>query len=103
MSDQDQVINCKDCPNAFTFTAGEQAFYASQSPPLTPPKRCKECRAKKKAANGGGQPTRQAAPPTQVEPQPYDSRGGGGGRKGGKGAGRGGGGKRRDYDGDDRY
>lgn len=44
----DKVLICKDCDKPFTFTAGEQAFYASRTPPLNPPKRCGMCRYKKK-------------------------------------------------------
>jgi CxxC-x17-CxxC domain-containing protein len=43
----DLSILCIDCSEHFTWTAGEQAFFAEKS--LTnPPKRCKEC---KKAKN----------------------------------------------------
>lgn len=46
---EDKTIKCKDCGKEFTFTAGEQAFYAERG--LTnEPVRCKECRALKKAA-----------------------------------------------------
>lgn len=48
MEYKDKEITCVDCKNTFTFTAGEQEFYASKG--LTnEPKRCKECRDKKKA------------------------------------------------------
>lgn len=44
----DKTITCCDCGNDFTFTAGEQEFYALKG--LTnEPKRCKECRDKKKS------------------------------------------------------
>ena len=44
----DKTLTCVDCGNDFTFTAGEQAFYKEKG--LTnEPKRCKECRDKKKA------------------------------------------------------
>ncbi len=40
---QDKVITCKQCGAQFTFTAGEQEFYAEKG--LTnEPQRCKECR-----------------------------------------------------------
>ncbi len=42
----DQVITCRDCGTRFTFTSGEQDFYASRG--LTPPIRCAECRARRK-------------------------------------------------------
>lgn len=46
---EDKTIVCKDCGAEFIFTAGEQAFYAEKGF-KDEPKRCKECRAKKKAA-----------------------------------------------------
>lgn len=89
----DQTLQCRDCQSPFTFTAGEQAFFAERQ--FTPPTRCKPCRQKRKAEkdarDGGGQPQVQAQP---VAPA-YDDRGGGG-RKGGRGGG--GGGRRRDWD-----
>lgn len=46
---EDKTIICKDCGKEFTFTAGEQAFYAQKG--LTnEPVRCKECRNAKKVA-----------------------------------------------------
>jgi CxxC-x17-CxxC domain-containing protein len=40
---QDKVITCKQCGAEFTFTAGEQQFYAEKG--LTnEPQRCKACR-----------------------------------------------------------
>ena len=49
MEFQDKTIICQDCGNEFTFTAGEQAFYKEKG--LTnEPKRCKECRDKRKAS-----------------------------------------------------
>lgn len=41
------TIQCSDCRQAFTFTVGEQNFYAEKG--FTPPKRCPECRATRKA------------------------------------------------------
>lgn len=50
MEFQDKTIICQDCGNEFTFTAGEQSFYKEKG--LTnEPKRCKECRDKRKAAH----------------------------------------------------
>jgi len=41
---RDRVLVCRDCGNDFTFTAGEQEFYASKG--LTnSPGRCPTCRA----------------------------------------------------------
>lgn len=43
----DQTIVCRDCGQAFTFTAGEQAFYAERG--YSTPQRCSNCRAERKA------------------------------------------------------
>jgi len=52
MTYQDKSIQCSDCGTTFTFTTGEQEFYASKG--LTnEPKRCAACRAAKKAQRGG--------------------------------------------------
>ncbi len=48
----DQILYCRDCNQEFTFTTGEQEFYASRG--LTNvPSRCPECRAARKQAGGG--------------------------------------------------
>jgi hypothetical protein len=39
----DMTLTCRDCGQAFTFTAGEQDFYASRG--FTEPTRCADCRA----------------------------------------------------------
>ncbi len=47
--------NCVDCREQFEITAGEKEFYEMKG--LSLPKRCKKCRAAKKARNenrGGG-------------------------------------------------
>lgn len=45
---EDKTLVCADCGKDFIFSAGEQAFYKERG--LTnEPKRCKECRDKKKA------------------------------------------------------
>ncbi|HAI98778.1 TPA: zinc-binding protein [Candidatus Peribacteria bacterium] len=43
----DQEITCRDCGATFTFTEGEQEFYASKN--LSAPQRCKSCRASRKS------------------------------------------------------
>jgi CxxC-x17-CxxC domain-containing protein len=64
----DQVLYCRDCNQEFTFTTGEQEFYASRG--LTnAPSRCPDCRAARKQSGG------------------YQSRDGGGQRGGGGGGG----------------
>jgi CxxC-x17-CxxC domain-containing protein len=48
----DRSLTCRDCGQTFTFTEGEQTFYASRG--FSEPTRCPDCRAAKKAARGGG-------------------------------------------------
>jgi CxxC-x17-CxxC domain-containing protein len=50
----DQTLYCRDCNSEFTFTVGEQEFYASRG--LTnAPSRCPSCRAARKAQMGDRQ------------------------------------------------
>jgi len=49
----DRAITCLDCGQAFTFTSGEQEFYAQRGF-TEPPKRCASCRAIRKAQRNGG-------------------------------------------------
>jgi CxxC-x17-CxxC domain-containing protein len=66
----DRTLTCRDCGQAFTFTAGEQAFYQERG--FSEPQRCPSCRAQRKAQrNTGG----------------YDSAGYGGGSSYGSGGG----------------
>ena len=55
---QDKTIVCKDCGVDFTFTAGEQQFYAEKGFD-NEPKKCKDCRQKAKKnfsrPNNGGE------------------------------------------------
>jgi CxxC-x17-CxxC domain-containing protein len=52
MSLTDQTLYCRDCNQPFTFTVGEQEFYASRGLTNTPG-RCPSCRAARRQ-NGGG-------------------------------------------------
>jgi CxxC-x17-CxxC domain-containing protein len=73
-------MTCRDCGKQFTFTAGEQDFYASRG--FSEPTRCPECRAARKTGRDSGG---------------YGSRGGGyGGDReySGRGGSRSGGGER---------
>lgn len=49
---EDQVLTCRDCGQEFTWTAGEQEFYASKN--LSSPTRCKACRAKRRTERDQG-------------------------------------------------
>jgi len=44
---EDKTLICQDCGQEFVFTAGEQEFYKEKGFD-NEPKRCKECRDKKK-------------------------------------------------------
>ena len=48
----DATLTCRDCGQAFTFTSGEQDFYASRG--YSEPGRCPDCRAARKAERDGG-------------------------------------------------
>lgn len=50
---QDKTLQCKDCGSDFTFTAGEQEFYAEKGF-QNEPARCRDCRIARKNANGNG-------------------------------------------------
>jgi CxxC-x17-CxxC domain-containing protein len=47
----DKTLTCRDCGQAFTFTTGEQDFYASRGF-TNEPTRCADCRAARKASRG---------------------------------------------------
>ena len=42
----DKQLTCVDCEATFTFTKGERYYYASKG--LVEPKRCPDCRLKRK-------------------------------------------------------
>jgi CxxC-x17-CxxC domain-containing protein len=48
----DKTLVCRDCNQNFTFTAGEQEFFASRGL-VNEPGRCPECRAQRKQSQGG--------------------------------------------------
>ena len=48
----DVTLTCRDCGQGFTFTAGEQDFYASRG--FSEPSRCPDCRAARKLQREGG-------------------------------------------------
>jgi hypothetical protein len=53
MSFEDKSIRCADCSTTFTFTAGEQEFFATKGF-TNEPKRCPQCRRAKKQQSGSG-------------------------------------------------
>lgn len=92
----DRELQCKDCPNKFIFSAGEQEFFAQKQ--LQDPVRCKPCRAAKRAqkdaqagGNGGGNGGGGGGRPVVTEVSNRRSFGGGGGGRG----------RRRNHDHDD--
>jgi|SRR5579864_5374913 len=48
----DTTLTCRDCGQAFTFSSGEQDFYASRG--FSEPSRCPDCRAARKSQRDGG-------------------------------------------------
>ena len=53
MSYADKTMTCRDCGTAFTFTAGEQEFYAQKGFD-NEPTRCPSCRQSRKQNRSGG-------------------------------------------------
>ena len=69
MTYQDKTLQCSDCGQEFTFTAGEQEFYNSRGL-LNEPKRCPECRQARKSeryGNSGYRLPRQMFPAVCAE------------------------------------
>src|SRR5437867_3324111 len=54
---------CQQCGNKFWWLASEQQFYADRG--FVPPKRCPDCRAKKKADQGRTATTDDPVNPSQ--------------------------------------
>src|SRR3982074_662153 len=48
----DETLNCTDCNAPFTFSAGEQEFFAAKGF-TNKPNRCPDCRAAHKSQRGG--------------------------------------------------
>jgi len=67
----DVTLTCRDCGQSFTFTSGEQDFYASRG--FSEPSRCPDCRAARKADRERGSYGSSGG---------YSSSGGGGGSRG---------------------
>src|SRR2546430_15214138 len=54
----DKNLNCADCGQEFVFSKNEQAFYAERGF-TNEPKRCKNCRDKRKTAREGNGGSRE--------------------------------------------
>ena len=48
----DMTLTCRDCGQGFTFTSGEQDFYASRG--FSEPTRCADCRAARRTERDRG-------------------------------------------------
>jgi len=53
MAISDKNLTCVECSQEFTFTVGEQEFFASKGF-TNEPSRCPQCRAARKGQQGGG-------------------------------------------------
>jgi CxxC-x17-CxxC domain-containing protein len=51
---QDRILTCRDCGQEFTFTAGEQQFFATKGLTNTP-SRCPECRKARRNGSSSNQ------------------------------------------------
>ena len=62
MTLSDKTLTCMECGSAFTFTVGEQEFFASKGY-TNEPKRCPSCReARRSQQRGFGMGTREMYP-----------------------------------------
>lgn len=83
MAFQDRTLTCRDCGQAFTFTASEQEFF-QQKGYVNEPRRCPSCRQTRRSETGGssfGGPRQmytavcaQCGKPAQVPFQPRGDR-----------------------------
>jgi len=48
----DKTLTCSDCSSPFTFTAGEQEFYAAKGF-TNEPRRCPNCRSSRRSGGSG--------------------------------------------------
>ena len=53
MAISDKTLSCVECRNDFTFTVGEQEFFASKGF-TNEPSRCTQCRGARKSQQRGG-------------------------------------------------
>jgi CxxC-x17-CxxC domain-containing protein len=65
MAFEDKTIVCSDCGQEFTHSAEDQARYAERGF-ANDPKRCRDCREKRKS-QGGGRPQRESYEVTCAE------------------------------------
>lgn len=60
MEFQDKTLTCRDCSQAFVFTAGEQGFYLEKGL-MNDPQRCPSCRANRRNNRGAAAPSEGSA------------------------------------------
>ncbi|MBA3858190.1 MAG: zinc-binding protein [Cyanobacteria bacterium PR.3.49] len=53
---EDKTLSCRDCLQAFVFSAGEQEFFALKNL-VNPPARCPNCRVNQKLQRTGKDPS----------------------------------------------
>jgi CxxC-x17-CxxC domain-containing protein len=53
---EDRTLTCRDCGDAFVFSAGEQEFFATKGL-VNDPQRCTSCRSAAKRARSAGSPS----------------------------------------------
>ena len=70
---EDKILVCKECGKEFTFTAGEQEFYAERGF-QNEPQRCKACRDARK--RGPAAPVSTSPLPALPVPRPARTGGG---------------------------
>jgi len=63
MTYEDKILTCKECGAEFTFTAGDQEFYASKGFE-NEPSRCQTCRSNRKQQRGNYSNDRRMYPVT---------------------------------------
>ena len=63
----DRTLVCADCGSEFTFTTGEQEFYATKGF-TNEPKRCPSCRSVRKQDRGGYGGRGYSSAPRQMYP-----------------------------------
>jgi CxxC-x17-CxxC domain-containing protein len=58
---ENRSLTCRDCGNAFDFTARDQAFYAEKGF-TNEPQRCRDCRNARKSQRDGGASASPSSP-----------------------------------------
>ncbi|MDA1220059.1 MAG: zinc-ribbon domain containing protein [Chloroflexi bacterium] len=67
MAISDKNLTCVECAQDFTFTVGEQEFFASKGF-TNEPSRCPQCRAARKSQQGGGGGFGRSGPAREMHP-----------------------------------